>query len=273
MLRTSGRASGSANTLDGLLQFARRHVNRRPNRGTWGPWAHDPQTAPETGRSQRAHPIGTRRPQPPTARRLSPTKPRRNPKNRAPQYPKTADKRLVRRIRENAGNNHRRSRNRTVPPKPPGTTIPPQHQSAAARHGPRRLRNRPLPPKSDICSFLNGLDQRQGIELGLWTWDTRQPITYTVTQKQIKRLETAIFEARWSSPTANHDPSTGSWTHYWITPSPLDVQKNHHRCFVGLDTHANLGRHPRLPPRRRNTQNPTTRRHRRNRHPRPKQPG
>ncbi|MDE0233980.1 MAG: hypothetical protein OXM62_03130 [bacterium] len=54
--------------------------------------------------------------------------------------------------------------------------------------------------RSDICSFLNGLDHRLGVELGLWTWGTRHPITYTMTQKQIKRLETAIFEARWSSP-------------------------------------------------------------------------
>ncbi len=53
--------------------------------------------------------------------------------------------------------------------------------------------------RSDVCSFLNGLDYRLGVELGLWTWDTRHPITYTMTQKQIKRLETAIFEAHWSS--------------------------------------------------------------------------
>ena len=53
--------------------------------------------------------------------------------------------------------------------------------------------------RSDICSFFNGLDYRLGIELGLWTWGAREPVTYTMTQKQIKRIEAAIFEARWSS--------------------------------------------------------------------------
>ena len=62
--------------------------------------------------------------------------------------------------------------------------------------------------RSDICSFLNGLDYRLGIELGLWTWGTRHPVTYTMTQKQITRLETAIFEARFSS---NGQPRSINW--------------------------------------------------------------
>ena len=58
--------------------------------------------------------------------------------------------------------------------------------------------------RSDICSFLNGLDYRLGVELGLWTWDTRHPITYTMTQKQIKRLENSYFR----SPLLFQRPTT-----------------------------------------------------------------
>ena len=62
--------------------------------------------------------------------------------------------------------------------------------------------------RTDICSFLNGLDYRLGVELGLWTWGTRDPITYTMNQKRITRLETAIFEALYSS---NGEPRSIDW--------------------------------------------------------------
>ena len=48
--------------------------------------------------------------------------------------------------------------------------------------------------RSDICSVINGLDFRLGIELGLWTWDTRHPISYTMVVKQVLRLETALLQ-------------------------------------------------------------------------------
>ena len=132
---------------------------------------------------------------------------KRNPQNRAPQYPKTADKRLVRRIvrmlesttvvrevdrflRDHPGQKSRISTKALLL----GMVL-------SAYETGRYLR-------SDICSFLNGLDHRLGIELGLWTWDTRHPVTYTMTQKQIKRLETAIFEACWSS---NGQPRSINW--------------------------------------------------------------
>ncbi len=53
--------------------------------------------------------------------------------------------------------------------------------------------------RSDICSTINGLDHRLGIELGLWTWDARHPITYTTTVKQIKRLEAALLQTWFTS--------------------------------------------------------------------------
>ena len=136
-----------------------------------------------------------------------PNESKRNPTNSAPQYPKTADKRLARRIvrmleyttvvkevdqflRNHPGQQSRISTKALLL----GMVL-------AAYETSRYLR-------SDICSFLNGLDYRLGVELGLWTWDTRHPITYTMTQKQIKRLETAIFEARYSS---NDQPRSIDW--------------------------------------------------------------
>ena len=127
-----------------------------------------------------------------------PNEAKRNPQNRAPLYPKTADKRLARRIvrmletttviqevgqflRNHPGRQSRISTKTLL-----------LGMILAAYETGRYLR-------SDICSFLNGLDHRLGIELGLWTWDTRRPVTYTMTQKQVKRIEAAIFEARCSS--------------------------------------------------------------------------
>ena len=136
-----------------------------------------------------------------------PNESKRNPQNRAPQYPKTADKQLARRIvrmlewttvvkevdrflRNHPGQQSRISTKALLL----GMVL-------AAYETGRYLR-------SDVCSFLNGLDHRLGMEVGLWTWDTRHPVTYTMTQKQIKRLETAIFEARWSS---NGQPRSINW--------------------------------------------------------------
>ena len=127
-----------------------------------------------------------------------PNESKRNPQNSAPQYPKTADKRLARRIvrmLESATvvqeidrfhRNHPGQKSRI------STKALLLGMVLAAYETGRYLR-------SDICSYLNGLDYRLGVELGLWTWDTRHPVTYTMTQKQIKRLETAIFQARYSS--------------------------------------------------------------------------
>lgn len=55
--------------------------------------------------------------------------------------------------------------------------------------------------RSDICSIINGLDHRLGVELGLWTWDTRLPISYTTVVKQVLRLEAALLQT-W---VANND--------------------------------------------------------------------
>ena len=131
----------------------------------------------------------------------------RNPKNRAPQYPKQADKRLARRIVRMLESTtvvqevDRFLRNHPGRPSRISTKALLLGMVLAAYETGRYLR-------SDICSFLNGLDYRFGIELGLWTWGTRPPVTYTMTQKQIKRLETAIFEARWSS---NGQPRSINW--------------------------------------------------------------
>ena len=48
--------------------------------------------------------------------------------------------------------------------------------------------------RSDICSTINGLYYRLGIELGLWTSGTRHPISYTTVVKQVLRLETALMQ-------------------------------------------------------------------------------
>ena len=131
----------------------------------------------------------------------------RNPKNRAPQYPKTADKRLVRRIVRMLESTtvvqevDRFLRNHPGQPSRISTKALLLGIVLAAYETGRYLR-------SDICSFLNGLDYRFGIELGLWTWGTRHPVTYTMSQKQVKRLEIAIFEARWSS---NGQPLSINW--------------------------------------------------------------
>ena len=136
-----------------------------------------------------------------------PNESKRNPDNRAPQFPKRADKRLARRIvrllesttvvqeldrflRNHPGQQSRISTKALLL----GMVL-------AAYETGRYLR-------SDICSFLNGLDYRFGIELGLWTWGTRHPVTYTMSQKQLKRIETAIFEARYSS---NGQPLSIDW--------------------------------------------------------------
>ena len=136
-----------------------------------------------------------------------PNESKRNPQNSATQYPKTADKRLVRRIvrmleyttvvkevdRFHRGHPGQQSRI--------STKALLLGMVLAAYETSRYLR-------CDVCSFLNGLDYRLGVELGLWTWDTRHPITYTMTQKQIKRIEIAIFEARYSS---NDQPRSIDW--------------------------------------------------------------
>ena len=131
----------------------------------------------------------------------------RNPQNRAPQYPKTADKRLVRRFVRLLESTtvvqevDRFHRNHPGKPSRISTKTLLLGVALAAYETGRYLR-------SDICSILNGLDYRLGIELGLWTWGTREPITYTMSQKQSKRLETAIFQARYSS---NGQPLSIDW--------------------------------------------------------------
>ena len=131
----------------------------------------------------------------------------RNPQNRAPQYPKTTDKRIVRRIMrmlesttvvqevDRFHRNHPGQKSRI------STKALLLGMVLAAYETGRYLR-------SDICSYLNGLEHRLGVELGLWTWDNREPVTYTMSQKQSKRIETAIFEARYSS---NDQPRSIDW--------------------------------------------------------------
>ena len=136
-----------------------------------------------------------------------PNETKRNPNNRAPQYPKTADKRLARRIVRMLESTtvvqevDRFHRNHPGQPSRISTKALLLGMVLAAYETSRYLR-------SDTCSYLNGLDYRLGIELGLWTWGTREPITYTMTQKQIKRIETAIFQARYSS---NDQPRSIDW--------------------------------------------------------------
>ena len=48
--------------------------------------------------------------------------------------------------------------------------------------------------RADICSVLNGLNHRLGVQLGLWTLDRREPISYTMVVKQLLRLEIALLE-------------------------------------------------------------------------------
>ena len=111
----------------------------------WGHSAHDPQTAPPTGRTERTHRSRTRRPHTPTARRFPQRIQAQSPKQ-SPAVSQNSRQTTRPADRANAGIDHRRPRNRPVPPKPPRTTIAYQHQSAAARHDPSRLRNRTLPP-------------------------------------------------------------------------------------------------------------------------------
>ena len=136
-----------------------------------------------------------------------PNESKRNPQNRAPQYPKTADKRLARRIVRMLESTtvvqevDRFHRDHPGQPSRISTKALLLGMVLAAYETGRYLR-------SDICSYLNGLEHRLGVELGLWTWSTRDPVTYTMSQKQSKRLETAIFEARYSS---NDQPRSIDW--------------------------------------------------------------
>ena len=136
-----------------------------------------------------------------------PNESKRNPQNSAPQYPKTADKRITRRIVRMLESTtvvqevDRFHRNHPGQQSRISTKALLLGMVLAAYETGRYLR-------SDVCSFLNGLDYRLGVELGLWTWGTRHPITYTMTQKQSKRIETAIFEARYSS---NDQPRSIDW--------------------------------------------------------------
>ena len=131
----------------------------------------------------------------------------RNPQNRAPQYPKKASKRIARRIVRMLESTtvvqevDRFHRNHPGQPSRISTKALLLGMVLAAYETGRYLR-------SDICSYLNGLEHRLGVELGLWTWSTRDPVTYTMSQKQSKRLETAIFEARYSS---NDQPRSIDW--------------------------------------------------------------
>ena len=136
-----------------------------------------------------------------------PNESKRNPQNSATQYPKTADKRIVRRIVRLLESTtvvqevDRFHRNHPGQPSRISTKALLLGMVLAAYETGRYLR-------SDICSYLNGLEHRLGVELGLWTWGTRRPVTYAMTQKQIKRIETAIFEARYSS---NGQPLSIDW--------------------------------------------------------------
>ena len=95
-----------------------------------------------------------------------PNETKRNPNNRAPQYPKTADKRLARRIVRMLESTtvvqevDRFHRNHPGQPSRISTKALLLGMVLAAYETGRYLR-------SDICSYLNGLDYRLGIELGL----------------------------------------------------------------------------------------------------------
>ncbi|MDE0231078.1 MAG: transposase [bacterium] len=62
--------------------------------------------------------------------------------------------------------------------------------------------------RSDICSVMNGLNHRLGVQLGLWTFDSREPIGYTAVVKQLQRLEMALLET-WH--TSNGEVRSLDW--------------------------------------------------------------
>ena len=100
-------------TLNELLPFAADAVDEQT--AAWGPWAHDPQTAPPTGRTQRAHRFRTRRPQTPAARRFSQRNHTKSQKQ-SPTVSQTSRQTTRPADRANAGIDHRCPRSRPVPP-------------------------------------------------------------------------------------------------------------------------------------------------------------
>ena len=134
-----------------------------------------------------------------------PNESKRNPQNSAPQYPKTADKRLARRIvrmlesttvvqevdRFHRGHPGQKSRI--------STKALLLGMVLAAYETGRYLR-------SDICSYLNGLEHRLGVELGLWTWSTRDPrhLHYEPKTKQTPRNSHLRSPILFQRPTTFH---------------------------------------------------------------------
>ena len=53
--------------------------------------------------------------------------------------------------------------------------------------------------RSDICAVINGFDAQVAYTLGLCDEQTRRPVSYHTTQKQLRRLERAVGD-EWTSP-------------------------------------------------------------------------
>ena len=86
--------------------------------------------------------------------------------------------------------------------------------------------------RADICSIMNGLDHRLGVQLGLWTLDSREPISYIVVVKQLLRLEVALLET-WH--TSNGEVRSLDWFAHLILSNTIHPEVRELITAVSLD--------------------------------------
>ncbi len=74
--------------------------------------------------------------------------------------------------------------------------------------------------RSDICAVINGFDAAIAYTLGLCDADTRRPVSYHTTQKQLRRLELAVRDGWTSAGGETRDlawltRTLLAWIHRW----------------------------------------------------------
>ena len=83
--------------------------------------------------------------------------------------------------------------------------------------------------RSDVCAVLDGLDAAVAYTLGLCDGDTWGPVSYHITQKQLRRLELAVRDG-WTSP-GGEDRDLA-----WVTRTLLDatIPRDRRRSITAL---------------------------------------
>ena len=64
--------------------------------------------------------------------------------------------------------------------------------------------------RTDLCAVLNGLDARVAFRVGLCDRGTRTPISYSITHKQVQRIESALADG-WIAPDGQE------WDLHWFS--------------------------------------------------------